>query len=527
MTDLRNTLAEIAGLEAGEAVSPDPVSSAPVATDSLATASLISEENASDNVSSDDVALEGGASSAVASEGTPSGGASGGASGDGASGGGRRSVLEEIANLGADEPALTNGEAAKKKAAKSGGADAFPEPVKELTQKGPDGITFDFNLGARVHVPAGKWTIRLHDLDTASPLFAASGDDLTLVGRKKHFQRLRLEVEKDGALFWSHDYDAAGKKVAVILPGGTLGDSLAWFPYAARFAEVHKCKLYVVLAPHIRDLISARYPDLVFLLREEFTEDIKAEMYATYYLGLFFQDEHNDYQPADFRMLGLHRTAGSILGVDQSEIKPLVSVQEPDASPLSEPYVAIAVQASSACKLWNNPNGWHDVVAHLKALGYRVVCIDKEPFTGSGLHWNHLPNGVEDETGERPLAERVRWLKHAEFFVGLSSGLSWLAWAAGARVVMISGFTHPLNEFHTPWRVFSTNSCNSCWHDVRVPFQHNNYLFCPRHEGTPKAFDCTRQITSAYVMQTIDRLMREEKLTPPNKRRKRRKKRST
>ncbi|MEJ0003708.1 MAG: hypothetical protein WDN30_09295 [Pararobbsia sp.] len=36
--------------------------------------------------------------------------------------------------------------------------------------------------------------------------------------------------------------------------------------------------------------------------------------------------------------------------------------------------------------------------------------------------------------------ERARWLKHAAFFVGLSSGLSWLAWAAGTPVVLISGF---------------------------------------------------------------------------------------
>ena len=44
------------------------------------------------------------------------------------------------------------------------------------------------------------------------------------------------------------------------------------------------------------------------------------------------------------------------------------------------------------------------------------------------------PHGAEDETGERPLQERARWLKHAEFFIGLSSGLSWVAWAAGTPV---------------------------------------------------------------------------------------------
>jgi len=44
-----------------------------------------------------------------------------------------------------------------------------------------------------------------------------------------------------------------------------------------------------------------------------------------------------------------------------------------------------------------------------------VVCIDQKPMHGKGLVWNHIPHGVEDQTGDRPLLERARWLKHAEF----------------------------------------------------------------------------------------------------------------
>ena len=63
----------------------------------------------------------------------------------------------------------------------------------------------------------------------------------------------------------------------------------------------------------------------------------------------------------------------------------------------------------------------------LKGNSYPVVCIDRSPVHGTGQVWNHIPNGAEDETGERPLVERARWLRHASAFVGLSSGLSWLA----------------------------------------------------------------------------------------------------
>ncbi|MCX4159748.1 MULTISPECIES: glycosyltransferase family 9 protein [Paraburkholderia] len=57
------------------------------------------------------------------------------------------------------------------------------------------------------------------------------------------------------------------------------------------------------------------------------------------------------------------------------------------------------------------------------------------------------------------MAERVALLQHASAFVGMSSGLAWLAWACRTPVVMISGFTLPYNEFQTPYRVFNVHTC--------------------------------------------------------------------
>src|SRR5215204_3669570 len=132
-----------------------------------------------------------------------------------------------------------------------------------------------------------------------------------------------------------------------------------------------------------------------------------------------------------------------------------------------------------------------------------VVCIDQQPVHGTGIVWNHIPHGVEDETGDRPLMERARWLRHADFFIGLSSGLSWLAWSVGTPVVMISGFTHPTNEFTTPYRIINYHACNSCWNDPRHRFDHHDYLWCPRHANTPRQFECTRLITAEQVKQVI------------------------
>jgi hypothetical protein len=82
--------------------------------------------------------------------------------------------------------------------------------------------------------------------------------------------------------------------------------------------------------------------------------------------------------------------------------------------------------------------------------------------------WDHIPHGAEDFTGDISLPERVAMLQHADFFIGLSSGLSWLAWACRIPVVLISGFTLPNCEFSTPYRVFSTHVCKGCRDDVRI-----------------------------------------------------------
>jgi autotransporter strand-loop-strand O-heptosyltransferase len=154
---------------------------------------------------------------------------------------------------------------------------------------------------------------------------------------------------------------------------------------------------------HIISLFRAAYPQIRFLPHEE----IKTERYyATYSLGLFFDDKQLVYQPCDFRHVGLHRTAGYILGVDPTEIAPRI-VLDDETRPIPDPYVCIAVQSTTQSKYWNNPVGWLEIVAFLKQSGYRVICIDQQTTHGQGLIWNHIPNGAEDETGERSLQERA------------------------------------------------------------------------------------------------------------------------
>lgn len=365
-------------------------------------------------------------------------------------------------------------------------------------------MRFDFNDGCRVTVPEGDWRVIFRDADTDVTLFdmpMAVGENQTAAATsvKRYYVPFSIEVWKSGQKVFEHRMDLKDKPVLVQFPIGTLGDLMGWFPYAVKFEQKHHCRLTVVMAKPLIELFSGRYPSIRFCTPEEVRPE---DYYATYRIGLYFNDWEHQLQPSDFRLVGLHRTAGYILGVDPTEERPLMDIPN-DVRPIAEKYVVIATQSTTQAKYWNHVEGWREVIKFLKAHGYRVICIDQKAVHGQGNVWNQIPHGCEDETGNRPLAERARWIKHAEFFIGLSSGLSWLAWATGTPVVMISGFTHPTNEFATPYRVINYHTCNSCWNDPKVMFDHQDFMWCPRHKDTPRQFECTRFITPEQVKKVI------------------------
>ena len=383
----------------------------------------------------------------------------------------------------------------------------YAGPVTQ--DSGQPGIRFDFNYGARVEVPAGDYRVRFLDREACLTLYDSNASGVLVTSSKKYFVDFRIEVYEKGKLIFAHDLNLAGKKVLIKFPVGILGDILAWFHYAEIFRKKHKCELYCAMAEDMIEIIKPGYPEINFVQAEERPEGL----YASYYMGIFFPCDDREHQPADFRVVGLHKNAPCILGLkaDEQRIKLLPKNK---TRRIKEPYVCIAAQASSQAKYWNNGRGWLNVVKHLKELGYRVLCIDRENNYGMGSRYNIIPYGAEDFTGRRPLQERIDILYHADFFVGLSSGLSWVANGVGIPVVLISGFTLPVNEFATPYRVISYHVCNGCWNDTRVVFDHKDFEWCPRHKGTDRQFECSRYITPEAVNKVIDRLMADYKLKP-------------
>jgi autotransporter strand-loop-strand O-heptosyltransferase len=421
-------------------------------------------------------------------------------------------VLPGLVQVGNDVPSVSAASAPEKSEAataeKTAPAEpskrAYPAPADKPTQNGPRGLLYDFNDGCRVVLPESEtpWRVRISDSDTGNILFETEIKAGAVSSSKRYHVRFKIDVWQNGESVFAHEYAAKDRDVLIQFPVGTLGDPLGWFPYAAKFQERHGCRLTCAMGEPLISVLRDAYPKIKFVTHDEVKTN---KFYATYSMGLFFDDKDCIFQPCDFRHVGLHRTAGYILGVDPTEERPRIAMAD-DSRPIPERYVCIATQSTTQSKYWNNPHGWREIIKFLKDAGYRVICIDQKPAHGTGLIWNHIPNGAEDQTGDTPLQERARWLKHADFFVGLSSGLSWLAWATGIPVVMISGFTHPTNEFETPYRVINYHACNSCWNDVRVRFDHKDFLWCPRHKDTPRQFECTRLITPDHVKAVIQRI---------------------
>ena len=291
----------------------------------------------------------------------------------------------------------------------------FPPPAPVPTQEVPGTtIRYDFNNGARAVLPQAEhpWKVRLTDLDTGNILFETTFAQGTINSSKRYYIRFKLEIFQQDKEILSHEYSAKDREILIQFPVGTLGDTMGWFPYAVKFQKQHGCKLTCAMGEKLIPLFKPVYPNITFVTHE----DVKAEKYyATYSIGLFFDDKDFIFQPCDFRFVGLHRTAGYILGVDPTEEPPKLALLD-DSRPIKEPYVVIATQSTTQSKYWNNPEGWRAIIKMLKDAGYRVICIDQKatPRHRPGVEPHSQRRRGRDRrshpAGARALAEALRVL---------------------------------------------------------------------------------------------------------------------
>jgi autotransporter strand-loop-strand O-heptosyltransferase len=136
----------------------------------------------------------------------------------------------------------------------------------------------------------------------------------------------------------------------------------------------------------------------------------------------------------------LQKTSSDILGLKYNEIVP--KFKSIPSSPIKEKYVTLSIQSTSQCKYWNYPGGWEQVVKYLQNKGYKVISVDQHRNFGIQGFMNTSPQ-CDYHFHNKPLEEIMSIISGAKFHIGISSGLSWIAWALNIPTVLISSFTHP------------------------------------------------------------------------------------
>jgi autotransporter strand-loop-strand O-heptosyltransferase len=140
---------------------------------------------------------------------------------------------------------------------------------------------------------------------------------------------------------------------------------------------------------------------------------------------------------------------------------------------------------------------WQTLIDYLNDNGYKVVEISKDATDLKNLEPMH----------DKSLQNTMNFIYHSSFFIGLSSGLSWLSWAMNKKVIMIANFTRFDHEFQSGCvRITDESVCHGCWNNPKFKFDKGNWNYCPEHEDTPRQFECHNNIKPERIISEINKL---------------------
>jgi autotransporter strand-loop-strand O-heptosyltransferase len=304
---------------------------------------------------------------------------------------------------------------------------------------------------------------------------------------RSYYTKWRAVVSRDNVVIYDNTLDLTNKRVYIPFESKSLGDSIAWIPYVLEFKNKHNCK--VIVSTFWNYLFEKEYPEIEFVVPGVTTHNL----YAMYSIGWFYDKNKEPILP---NTIPLQQTITNILGLDFEEIKPTIH-NTINSRPYKQKYITIATNSTAGCKFWTR-EGWQTLINYLHNLGYKIINVSKEdnPFENASKIKN------------TSIHHTMNVISYSEFFIGLSSGLSWLAWGLGRKVVMISNFTKEDHEFiFNCTRIVNHSVCNGCWNNPDFTFDKGDWNWCPINKGTEKQFECHKSITPEMVIKQIQHLL--------------------
>jgi autotransporter strand-loop-strand O-heptosyltransferase len=290
------------------------------------------------------------------------------------------------------------------------------------------------------------------------------------------------------------------KTVCIYLLSNSMGDTIASTPYVSEYQKKHNINvIFNINDPYIF-LLNKCYENIQFVGRNDIVEyDEKIDI--DYIFNKSIQGGYAEQ-----------------LGFDNPPyIRPVVSIPEL-LRPIKNKYIALGVHSTCQIKYWNHPNGlksqgestnWNELSGILRKRGYTPVTVEKEEMYGISPFHNGVPSKSNKQIG-KTLLDAVNIINHSEFYIGLSSGMSWVAHALGKKVVMISNFTEDWNEFDLSLddyiRITDKSVCHGCWNKVNIDhsFDKHDWYWCPIHKNTDRQFECHKSISVNDVVKKIE-----------------------
>ena len=296
---------------------------------------------------------------------------------------------------------------------------------------------------------------------------------------RRWFTNWTIKVWENNYPIYHFQLNYTNQRIYISIDSASLGDTIAWMPYVLEFKKKHNC--HVIVSTFKNFLFKDVYPELEFVEPGTAVNNIS----GMYSVGWFYD---NNKEPVLPNTIPLQKAATNILGLEYKEIKPRIAYTPRDV--FDGKIVTIATNSTAGCKFWTR-EAWQELIHYLHEKNYRVINVSKEdnPFE------NCEP--LEDKS----LQSAMDAISYSEFFIGLSSGLSWLAWAMNKPVVMIANFTEEGHEFSCI-RPIKKNVCSGCWNNPKYKFD-KSWDWCPVHAGTDRQYECQSSITSGDVIELI------------------------
>lgn len=277
--------------------------------------------------------------------------------------------------------------------------------------------------------------------------------------------------------------DLKDKTILLHFDSFCLGDSICFAAFIDHFIDYHQPR-YVYITTFLRHIFESNNDRVEFISATDISRSLTIDKLIN--VGY----DKNDLQHT---MGGMFYATKDTMLIPQN-LKPGKVPVIPKQRNVIRNKITIAPETLKKIAEWDKDK-WQNLVNILVNNGFEVYNVSYED--------RMKLDNVVDVHGFDDINVSLGHILDSRLFIGLSSGLAWLAWSYNVPVVMISGFTKKHNEFDC-YRVMSESGCSGCFNIFK-----NIKTTCPIFKDTDRSNECSKLITVDMVIEQINKALSE------------------